>query len=96
MAFEASYRPTDAPYLSKPGSLDHWLTERYCLYARNARGRILRCEVHHRPWPLQRAEAVIRRNELLKPHGVLLPDTTPLLHFAKRLEVIVWAPQRSG
>lgn len=48
--------------------------------------------LHHRPWPLQRAEAVIRRNEMLKPHGVLLPDIKPLLHFAKRLEVIVWAP----
>jgi hypothetical protein len=43
---------------------------------------------------VQRAEAAIRRNELLKPHAVLLPDTGPLLHFAKRLEVIVWAPVR--
>ena len=91
---KASYRATDAPYTSKPGSLDHWLTERYCLYAQDRRGRILRCEVHHRQWPLQRAEAAIRRNDMLKPHALLLPDTKPLLHFAKRLEVIVWAPVR--
>lgn len=94
VAFDASYRPTEAPYTSNPGSLDHWLTERYCLYSQDSRGRILRCEVHHRPWPLQRAEAVIRRNELLKPHGVLLPDAKPLLHFAARLEVVVWRPVR--
>lgn len=95
VAFEASYRATDAPYASKPGSLEHWLTERYCLYAQGPRGRILRCDVHHRQWPLQRAEAAIRRNEMLTPHGVLLPDTRPLLHFAERLEVIVWAPQKA-
>lgn len=94
IAFAASYRATAAPYTSKPGSLEHWLTERYCLYAQDTRGRILRCEVHHQPWPLQRADAAIRRNELLKPHGMLQPETKPLLHFAKRLEVIVWAPEK--
>jgi len=92
VAFEGSYRATGAPATSQPGSLEHWLTERYCLYAQDPRGRIRRCEVHHPPWPLQRAEAVIRRNEMLRPHGVLLPDTEPLLHFAKQLDVVVWAP----
>lgn len=95
IAFEASYRATNEPDTARPGTLEHWLTERYCLYAQDGRGRILRCEVHHRPWPLQRAEATIRRNDLLRPHGVLQPEGKPLLHFAKRLEVITWAPARA-
>lgn len=94
VGFEGSYRGSSVPYESKPGSLEHWLTERYCFYAQDVRGRILRGEVHHRPWPLQHAEAAIRKNEMLKPHGILLPDTKPLLHFANRLDMLAWAPQR--
>src|SRR5690349_6818644 len=29
---KASYQPISEPYLAAPGSLEHWLTERYCLY----------------------------------------------------------------
>jgi uncharacterized protein YqjF (DUF2071 family) len=48
------------------GSLEHWLTERYCLYARSASGGLSRAEIHHAPWPLQPAEADVRRNDMLR------------------------------
>jgi len=31
-AFNACYRPTGPVYQATHGTLDHWLTERYCLY----------------------------------------------------------------
>lgn len=93
LAFEATYRPSGDPCLSEPESLEHWLTERYCLYAQSPTGKLLRAEVHHQPWPLQPAEAVIRRNELLRPHGLAVEGPPALLHFSRRLDVVVWSPE---
>lgn len=92
--FEASYRPISAAELAAPGSLEHWLTERYCFYARDAASELLSCDVHHLPWPLQRAEAELQVNTLFQDHGVRVPDCAPLLHFAERLDVIAWWPER--
>jgi uncharacterized protein YqjF (DUF2071 family) len=89
-AFTASYRPTGPIYRSTPGSIDHWLTERYCLYAANRRGRIWRGEIHHAPWPLQPAEAEIEHNRMAEQLRLILPNEQPLLHFARRLDVVAW------
>jgi uncharacterized protein YqjF (DUF2071 family) len=74
---------------STPGSLEHWLTERYCLYAADRHQRLLRAEIHHLPWPLQSAAAEFTTNTMTQPVGIQLPDTQPLLHFARRLDVVV-------
>lgn len=94
--FAAQYAPSGEPYRSTPGSLEHWLTERYCLYARSPRGRLYRAEVHHEPWPLQPAEARIDDNVLTQPHGFELPGAPALLHFSRRLDVVVWSPTQVG
>ncbi|OFW46331.1 MAG: hypothetical protein A3J29_17665 [Acidobacteria bacterium RIFCSPLOWO2_12_FULL_67_14b] len=95
-AFEATFRPTSPVREPARGSLEHWLTERYCFYALDGRGRLLRGDVHHRAWPLQSAEAEIRRNAMLEVHGVSIHDAKPLLHFARRLDMVAWAPTRVG
>ncbi len=92
--FGADYAPTSDTYLAKPGTLEHWLTERYCLYAGDPKGALFRAEVHHPPWPLQRAEARILTNTMLEPMGVSIPSDPPLLHFARRLDVTVWDLER--
>lgn len=92
--FSARYRPTGAMFRSAPGSLDHWLTERYCLYAVDAVGQIYRAEIHHVPWPLQPAEAQIDQNTMALAAGIALPDQPPRLVFSSRLDVLVWAPSR--
>jgi uncharacterized protein YqjF (DUF2071 family) len=94
--FQGRYRATGPVYLSTPGTLESWLTERYCLYAANRRGTLWRSDIHHRQWPLQRAEATIERNSMNDQIRLALPDTQPLLHFARRLDVIAWLPQRLG
>jgi uncharacterized protein len=82
----ASYEPLGQPFLATPGSLDHFLTERYCLYHHDRRGRPYRLEIHHGPWRLQSARARIERNTMAAVHG------EPLLHFAKRQDMVGWAP----
>jgi uncharacterized protein YqjF (DUF2071 family) len=92
--FAAEYRPTGGATPPAVGTLAHWLTERYCLYAVDRRGGLHRAEIHHPPWPLQPAAAEISRNTMTEGLGFDLPDVPPLLHFSKRLDVHVWPPQR--
>jgi uncharacterized protein YqjF (DUF2071 family) len=94
VVFRGSYRPTSDVYRSKPGSLEHFLTERYCLYARSPSGSLLRTDVHHAPWPLQAAEAEIAECSLHHPLQLQLDPRPEVLHFARQIDVIVWQPQR--
>lgn len=91
--FVARYRPGEALASSQPGTLEHFLTERYCLYAQSPRGQLFRAEVHHPPWPLHHAEAEIEINEVGRPHGIPLTGAPQTLHFAKRLDTVVWSPR---
>lgn len=93
-ALVASYRPTGPVALSRPGTLDQWLTERYCLYTTDRRGRLYRGDIHHAHWPLQPAEAEFATNTMAAAHGITLPDTPPLLHFARRLDMQCWMIRR--
>ena len=88
--FEARYRPSGPVSLAKPGSLEAWLTERYCLYLVTRAGKVFRGEIHHPRWPLQPAEATISANSMAASHGLVLPSTEPKLHYAKRLDTIEW------
>jgi len=88
------YRPTGPINRAKPGSVDHFLTERYCLYAVDHALRVRRAEIHHRPWPLQPADAELEVNTMASAAGISLPTTAPRLSFASRLDVVVWAPVR--
>jgi uncharacterized protein YqjF (DUF2071 family) len=85
----ATYGPVGAVHAPQPGTLEYFLTERYCLYTAG-RGRVRRLEIHHRPWPLQTADAQIAVNTMADASGIGLPATAPLLHFAKRLDVLAW------
>jgi uncharacterized protein YqjF (DUF2071 family) len=91
----ASYRPTIPVQSSEKGSLTDWLTARYCLYTTH-RNWIYRSEIHHPPWPLQAAEAEFERNTMAAAAKIALPDLPPLLHFSKRLEVLIWPLRRAG
>ncbi|MBI3696343.1 MAG: DUF2071 domain-containing protein [Acidobacteria bacterium] len=82
--FQARYRPTGDVFHAAQGSLEHWLVERYCLYAVDPRGRLRRGKVRHAPWPLQPAWAEIEVNTMTEVRG------DPLLHFARELEVWIW------
>ncbi len=88
--FTGRYRPVGMPYYAEPGTLEHWLTARYSLYTTAPDGGTFRGEIHHARWPLQRAEAHIETNTMTAPLGIELPDQAPLLHFARRLEVVTW------
>jgi uncharacterized protein YqjF (DUF2071 family) len=91
--FEARYRPIGDGFEAKGGTLVHFLTERYCLYAA-AGERVYRGEIHHPPWFLQQAEAQVTLNLMAEAAGLGLLADLPLLHFAKRQDMVAWAPHR--
>jgi hypothetical protein len=89
--FNARYRGLGhAAGPSSPGTLEYFLTERYCLFTRR-RGQVQVGHIHHLPWPLEPAEAEISLNELPAAHGITLPDRPPVLHFARKLDVYLWS-----
>lgn len=94
--FVGRYRPIGSVFEPEPGTLEHFLTERYALYTVIGAGRVLRGDIHHRPWPLQPAEAEIEVNTVPTAHGISLPDRPPLVHYAARQDTLVWPPKIMG
>jgi uncharacterized protein YqjF (DUF2071 family) len=92
--FAATYRPVGEATVPERGTLADWLTSRYCLYAADRHGGIVRIEVDHPRWALQAAEATISINTMAAAHAITLPDHSPLLHFARRMDVRTWWPHR--
>lgn len=88
-AFHAAYRPISAPFTAEKDSLDYWLTERYRLYTTN-QSKLYYEDIHHHPWLLQNAEAEISVNTVTDAHGITLPESDPLLHYAKKQDVLFW------
>lgn len=93
--FVAQYRPTGEPFTAPKGSLEAFLVERYCLYTVDRRGRLLRGEVHHAPWPLQHADATIDAGELLATHGLNVANAAPHLLFTPGVDVVLWGLVRA-
>jgi uncharacterized protein YqjF (DUF2071 family) len=91
--FRGRYRPTAEVRLREKGSIEHWFTERYCLYTTH-NNQVFRGEIHHLPWLLQDAEAELEINTVAAAAKISLPGS-PLLHFARRLEVLIWLLRRA-
>jgi len=92
--FAARYRPVGPVNIPAEGTLDRWLTWRYSLYSADSQGRVYRGDILHDAWPLQRAEVEVERNTMTAQIGLALPDVPPLLHFARRLDVVAWRLRR--
>ena len=90
--FRGRYRATGPGQRAQPGTLEHFLAERYCLYALR-RGRLTRAEVAHPPWTLYSAELELEHNTMadqlhLKPLG-----EPPLVHVADTARTLAWWPR---
>jgi uncharacterized protein YqjF (DUF2071 family) len=90
--FRARYRPTTELGPSLPGSLEHFLLERYYLFAIQ-RGRLMKGHVHHVPYPAFSAEADAIETTLLEAAGLPAQRGRPAtLHFSPGVDVEVFGP----
>lgn len=93
-ALSGRYRPIGSVFQAQPGTLEHFLTERYALYTVDEQGHVLRGDIHHRPWDLQPAEAEIEMNTIAAAHGIARPAAAPLLHYSQTQDTLIWPPVR--
>lgn len=87
------YAPEGEPEKARAGSLDAFLTERYCAYSWHRR-TVYRTEVHHQPWALQRVQVSVKANSIAEPLGIALPDQPEICHFSRSLKMLSWAPEK--
>jgi uncharacterized protein YqjF (DUF2071 family) len=91
IGLKVEYRPLGKTYSTAPGTLEHFLTARDCLFTQGACGRIFRGDVRHPSWQLQTAQAIIHDNTMTAPLGIELPSECPVLHFSRRTRVVAWS-----
>ncbi|MES2461669.1 MAG: DUF2071 domain-containing protein [Armatimonadota bacterium] len=87
------WTPIGLPSPAEPGTLEHFLVERYILYA-HAYGRLWRGKVHHTAYPLQAAELEGFSDTSIKAAGIPLKEDTllhpPLVHYASGVDVDIF------
>ncbi len=93
--FRGRYQPIGETFHAAPHSFEHWATERYCLYAHSPHRGLRRLDVHHPPWPLQRADVQIDECTLLNPFDLPVNSSTPdACHFSPGVPVVSFNPER--
>ncbi len=90
---DVSYRAVGETFEAERGTLEHWLTARYCLYSANRQGALFRGEIDHPPWELSNAEWTEQHNSMCQPLGIEL-TSSPHLLFAQPIRVHAWMAAR--
>jgi uncharacterized protein YqjF (DUF2071 family) len=89
------YRAVEGPAQpATPGTLEHFLLERYILYAEDADRRLYRARVHHQAYPVQRAEVLALDETLIRAAGVKRGEGVGLAHYAREVNVRVYGVER--
>lgn len=89
------YRRDTASGEAEPGTLDHFLVERYILYAHDS-GRLYQGRVHHKPYPLRSASVSLLDETLLRNCGLLRPAAPPIVHYSAGVDVEIFALKKIG
>jgi len=87
-------RPLGEPAAARPGTLEHFLAERYLLYTTGRDGALRRGAVHHTPYPLQRAEILECNETLIAAAGIARPAGPPIAHYASGVAVEIFGLER--
>jgi uncharacterized protein YqjF (DUF2071 family) len=90
-AFDAEYTIGEALGASAPGTFEHFLLERYLLFA-HRRGRILEGQVHHVPYPAHRASVASLHTTLPEAAGLPAVGAPEVVHYSPGVDVEVFGP----
>jgi uncharacterized protein YqjF (DUF2071 family) len=86
--------PTGEAAASTPGTLQHFLVERYFLYTVHG-GALWRGQVHHPPYQVRGAQVEGLDESLLAAAGLTRPAVEPLIHFSDGVDVDVFRLMRA-
>ena len=87
------YAPLGAPAAARPGTLEHFLAERYVLYAYKDQ-TLYQGRVHHTPYPLQSARVLDLEEDLIAAAGIPRAAAPPIAHYASSVSVEVFPLHR--
>jgi uncharacterized protein YqjF (DUF2071 family) len=93
-AFDATWEIGKELPEAEPGTLEFFLTERYCLYSASGES-IYRARIHHRPWPLRQAALLSYASDIAESDYLPKLKAKPLVHYAEALAVDVWPPEKA-
>lgn len=79
---------------ASPGTIEHFLIERYLLYTADDDHHLHRARVHHQPYPVQRADVLDLEETLIWAAGIRRADSSPLRHYASEVNVKVYPLER--
>lgn len=92
--FRARYRVGASIGAAAPGSFEHFLAERYILYSASGGGALRIGRVHHRPYPLQRAEVLELEQSVVQAAGLPAPEGAPHVLYSPGVDVDVFSLER--
>lgn len=75
---------------SEPGSLQHFLVERYVLYSVTPRGRLLQGRVHHLPYRVRHARVLEMKESLVAADGLERPESRASELWSEGVDVEVF------
>ncbi|HZH32011.1 MAG TPA: DUF2071 domain-containing protein [Pyrinomonadaceae bacterium] len=93
-AFDATWEIGKELPEAESGTLEFFLTERYCLYSASGES-IYRARIHHRPWPLRQAALRAYASDIAEADYLPPLKGKPLVHYAEALAVDVWTPEKA-
>ena len=82
--------PIEEPRMAMPGTLEHFLVERYILYVYSASGQLCRGHVAHLPYPIQNAQSSLLSESLLSSNKIHATSAPQLSHFSSGVDVKVF------
>lgn len=91
--FAAGYCSGGRSRPAAPGTLEHFLVERYCLFTASKHGALRIGEIAHEPWQLQPASVQLGTCDMTRLLGFDLPDHAPFALCAEPLTVASWTPR---
>ncbi|HEX8169644.1 MAG TPA: DUF2071 domain-containing protein [Thermoanaerobaculia bacterium] len=90
------YRPVEGPVThAAPGSLEHFLIERYILYSEDEQRELHKARIHHQPYPIQRAEVLELDETLIWAANIRRNDSLGLRHYASEVNVKVYPLEKA-
>lgn len=89
------YAPRDGVVRrASPGTLEHFLLERYFLYASDDGRQLYRSRVHHESYPAQQVDVTELEETLIWAAGIRRSEAAPIAHYASGVNVKVYPIER--
>jgi uncharacterized protein YqjF (DUF2071 family) len=90
-----NYRAVESPAApATPGTLEHFLIERYILYSQDEQRQLYRARVHHQAYPVQRAEVLALDETAVWAAGIRREASHGIRHYAREVNVKVYGAVR--